>query len=375
MERIATVIMHAPLGESPAEQIVKEGRERSTFDLVETLKEAGMERIFLLTSDRRFASQLERANVRVIPTPTEGPFHFGEALKRVIAAESLDGLLYFGSGTGGLLTSEQMKFLLQFASRKEPGALFNNFYSCDFCAIAGAKRLLSITLPDIDNSLGFSLADRGITCFSLKRNLATQFDIDTPTDLLLLGATGCGGDAMRAFLAARPLSHPMLEELLAVLTDRSAHLSLIGRVNPSTWAYFEGEIACRTSAYSEGRGMRAYPEERKPLLTATLQEMGIAPFFERLARSTDAAIIDTRPLLAAGGPLPQAADRFESDLLHPERIADPLWKGFTRAAIASKIPILLGGHSLVNGGLYLLAKTCWKDHDLRRRLHPDTIDL
>ncbi len=373
MKKIACVIMHAPLGESLGERIVEEGREASTEDLVTTLKKAGMERIFLLTQSFALAERFSKRGVATILTENETPFHFGKTLQRVIAEEVLDGLLYFGSGAGGLLTVEQIARLISFASRVEPGALFNNFYSCDFCAITGAEMLLEIDLPEIDNALGFSLADHGIPSFSLPRTVKTQFDIDTPTDLVLLAAAERGGDAMRAFLAAQSLNHSMLEDLLTILTDRSAHLTLIGRMHPTTWAHFEGEIACRTSAYSEGRGMRAYPSGKAPLLSSTLKEMGIDSFFERLARSTDAAIIDTRPLLALGGLLPPMADRFASDLLRPELVEDPLWKAFTQAAIDSPIPILLGGHSLVSGGLYLLAEACWKDHELRRRLHPDTI--
>jgi len=375
MKKIACVIMHAPLGENLGERIVEEGREASTEDLVTTLKKAGMERTLLLTRSATLAERFSKRGVATILTGDENPFHFGKALQRVIAEEALDGLLYFGSGAGGLLTVDQIARLVSFASRVEQGALFNNFYSCDFCAIAGAERLLAIDFPEIDNSLGLSLADHGIPSFSLPRTVETQFDIDTPTDLVLLAAAGRGGDAMRAFLAAQSFNHSMLEDLLTVLTDRSAHLTLIGRMHPASWAHFEGEIACRTSAYSEGRGMRAYPDGKAPLLASTLKEMAIDSFFERLARSTDAAIIDTRPLLAATESLPPPNDRFASDLLRPELVEDPLWKAFTQAAIDSPIPILLGGHSLVSGGLYLLAEACWKDRELRRRLHPDTIEF
>ncbi len=375
MKKIACVIMHAPLGESVGERIVEEGREASIEDLVTTLKKAGIERTLLLTQSAALAEQFSKRGVVTILTENETPFHFGKALQRVIAEEDLDGLLYFGSGAGGLLTVEQIARLVSFASRVEQGALFNNFYSCDFCAIAGAERLLSIDLPKIDNALGFSLADHGIPSFSLPRTVETQFDIDTPTDLVLLAAAERGGNAMREFLAAQSLNHSMLEDLLTVLTNRSAHLTLIGRMNPTSWTHFEGEIACRTNAYSEGRGMRAYPDKKAPLLASTLEDMGIDSFFELLAQSTDAAIIDTRPLLALGGLLPPMADRFASDLLRPELVEDPLWKAFTQAAIDSQIPILLGGHSLVSGGLYLLAEACWKDRELRRRLHPDTIEF
>ncbi|MCK4681622.1 hypothetical protein KAT59_01170, partial [Candidatus Bipolaricaulota bacterium] len=315
MVKIACVVMHAPLGESLGERIVEKGREASTEDLVTTLKKAGMERTFLLTQSAALAERFSDRGVSTVLTGNETPFHFGKALQRVIAEEALDGLLYFGSGAGGLLTVEQIARLVSFASRVEQGALFNNFYSCDFCAIARAERLLEVDLPEIDNALAFVLADHGIPSFSLPRTVETQFDIDTPTDLVLLAAAERGGDAMRTFLAAQSLNHSMLEDLLTVLTDRRAHLTLIGRMNPTTWTHFEGEVACRTSAYSEGRGMRAYPDGKAPLLASTLKEMGIDSFFERLERSTDAAIIDTRPLLALGGLLPPIADRFASDLL------------------------------------------------------------
>jgi len=125
-----------------------------------------MERTFLLTRSAAFAERLSKRGVATILTGNDTPFHFGKALQSVIAEEALDGLLYFGSGAGGLLTVKQIARLVSFASRVEQGALFNNFYSCDFCAIAGAEMLLAIDLPEIDNSLGLSLADHGIPSFS-----------------------------------------------------------------------------------------------------------------------------------------------------------------------------------------------------------------
>jgi hypothetical protein len=55
---------------------------------------------------------------------------------------------------------------------------------------------------------------------------------------------------------------------------------------------------------------------------------------------------------------PAAEDRFASDLLLPSVIADPWLRALTSSAAAapSDHPILLGGHTLVNGGLRLLAQ-------------------
>jgi hypothetical protein len=372
MRPVAAAIFHAPLGRSPGERLVEEGREASARDLVQNLARAGVERIVLVSPDEEFAATLEP--LHVLAQRSEEPFHFGEELKRVVAAEETDGLLYFGSGSGTLLSGSNVRDLVAFAREKRRGALFNNFYSCDFAAVAGARDLLNAELPPIDNSLGFSLAEGGFPCFSLPRDAGSQFDIDTPTDLFLLAAAGRGGEELRAFLERNPLVHPAVEPLLECLADRSARLYLVGRVNPSTWAHFEREVACRTSGLVEGRGLRAYPDRSGTFLARVLYEMGPASFLRELGRVADGAILDTRPLLARAGELPPPSDRFACDLFRPDLVKDPLWKEFTAAAIAAPIPILLGGHSLVSGGLYLLAEACWKGKDLPLRLHPNPIE-
>lgn len=365
--------MHAPLGDSPGETLVEKARAASTVDLASALRVAGIETIVLATADSSLAEILEKCGVTPILTTAAAPFHFGRVLQQAVAGHAIGGLLYFGSGSGGLLDEIGMRTLVRFAMRGECGALFNNFYSCDFCAVADAQKLLSIELPLIDNSLGLALADAGIPCFSLPRDAKTQFDIDTPIDVLLLAAAGRGGTRTRELL--RTLSHeiPNVARLMELLRARSARLKIIGRVNPMTWAYLEQTVACRTSVISEGRGFRAYPDGSGTLLGGFVREKGTVPFFSRLEETADGAIIDSRPLLADEGAIPAASDRFASDLMMDSAIDDPKWREFTLAAKQAKIPVVLGGHSLVNGGLYLLADSCWKDHDLPRRLHPDTI--
>src|SRR5688500_8520931 len=50
---------------------------------------------------------------------------------------------------------------------------------------------------------------------------------------------------------------------------------------------------------------------------------------------------------------PAPDDRFASDLLLADRIADPWLAALTRSAAAAPIPVLLGGHSLVGPGIRL----------------------
>lgn len=366
--------MHAPLGGSAGEIMVEMARAASSLDLSSVLHAARIEKIVLVTEDDALSEKMAQCGASVTVERGSPPFHFGHTLQEIIDKHSLGGFLYFGSGSGGLIDAGRARTLIDFAKGAQTSAVFNNFYSCDYVAVAHAQDLLSIDLPEIDNSLGFVLSDAGINCGALPRELETQFDIDTPTDVLLLAASGLGGKEMRRCTRAISYKQHRISEIMSLLHRRDAQLAIIGRVNPITWAHFEQEVACRTNVLSEGRGMRSYPSSRGTLIGDLLAKKGTGYFFEELATVCDGAIIDTRPLLAQGEHLPPASDRFASDLLDHEAIGDPLWREFTLAASQARIPIILGGHSLVSGGLYLLSREGWKDHDLRRRLHPDTID-
>jgi hypothetical protein len=371
MKRVAAVIFHAPLGETVGERLVEDGRWASTRNLSESLQRSGVSRTVILTDSAPPSFLGDLPERLPLSSQERRGFHFGAALQRLISELELDGVLYFGSGSGGLLNESQLARLADFAASRPHGALFNNFYSCDFAALANARELLRFDLPATDNPLGFRLADAGIPCYSLPRAAETQFDIDTPADVHLLAA-------------ARPERlgrewpetdrHPSLHAALSVLTDRSATTCLIGRTNPTTWSQFEREVACRTSGLVEGRGMRSAASGRTPWLRQALLEDGAEAFFSRLEGAANAAWIDSRPLLSDPERTPPADDRFASDLFRWDQIADPLWRSFTEAATRCEIPVVLGGHNLLCGGLYLAAEACWKGRNLLRRLHPEPFE-
>jgi hypothetical protein len=370
MKRIVAAIFHPPMGTTQPERFVDAGRLASAEDLIRVLR-SSVEEILVVEGGGGSAARLRSLGAHVVSPDVDRPFHFGEALQGLVREHEVDSLLYFGSGSGGLLSSDTIGTLIAFAERQEPGALFNNFYSCDFAVFASAPSLLAVALPENDNALGFSLSDAGIPCFSLPRSVETEFDIDTPTDLLLLRASCRGGASVRRLLEAGAFEHPTIAAICERLGNRSSFVHLSGRINPSTWGAFERQIACRTAGVIEGRGMRAYGDCHPLLLQRILREDGPTAFFGRMAEIADAAVLDTRPLLAVDGHLPPSSDRFASDLFLVEEIEDPDWRAFTAAAVNASIPVLLGGHSLVSGGLYLLAIASWKGRDLLRRLHPE----
>ena len=164
----------------------------------------------------------------------------------------------------------------------------------------------------------------------------------------------------------------------AVAADRRAELVLAGRTSAATLAWLERRAAARARAWVEERGLRAASrlaqgdrearrhggadaDQRPPasLLGALLERDGPGSLGGLLARFGDAAIVDTRVLLAHRlgadeAAWPVAEDRFASDLLLPEAVGDPWLRELTASAAAAPIPILLGGHSLVGPGVRLV---------------------
>jgi hypothetical protein len=59
-------------------------------------------------------------------------------------------------------------------------------------------------------------------------------------------------------------------------------------------------------------------------------------------------------------------DRFLSGLGRWQDIGDPFLRDFTRAAAEAPIPVLLGGHSLMSGGLMALNEFAWAERDAGR---------
>jgi len=238
--------------------------------------------------------------------------------------------------------------------------------------LAPAQTLLELPPPPRDNRLGWLLWEAGHSPRELPRTAATQFDIDTPTDLLILKLHPDTGAHTRSFLDEAPLDSAPLAAAVHYLVDREATLLVAGRVPSYVWRYLEEETACQVRIFSEERGMeasgRAERGEVRSLAGFLLEEVGAARFFHSLGELADLALLDSRVLFAHLGRRPTAADRYWSDLFRLEEIEDPVVKEFTAAAKEAPIPIILGGHSLVSGGLYALVELAWRGRELPRRV-------
>ena len=97
--------------------------------------------------------------------------------------------------------------------------------------------------------------------------------------------------------------------------------------------------------------------EVRSLLADYLDIVGVEDFFQTLSELTNAVLLDNRVILASRALWPSTLDRFNSDLYRWEDVEEPFLRRLTRAAAEAPIPVLMGGHSVVAGGLIALTES------------------
>jgi hypothetical protein len=325
--------------------------------------------IVLSTNAPSLAEWAASRGVTVALDPPGSAFHFGERLRALSASHRAERLFYMGGGSGALLSTQELSHIVEQLLSANRVLITNNFYSTDWAAFAPAQVLDEVIPPATDNDLGWTLAEKGgLPNQSPQRRASTQLDVDTPTDLMTLAPHPGVGPQTRAYLDSLDLDTSHIEQALQLLVDRDAEVLVAGRVSAAVWEYLERETACRVRVFAEERGMRASGRlgrgEARSLLGYHYQQVGPQRFFATLAELGRAVFLDSRVVFAHLGVWPPAADRFNSDLRRPERIADEVVRQFTQAALAAPVPVVLGGHSLVSGGLYTLVESAWARSDV-----------
>jgi hypothetical protein len=96
--------------------------------------------------------------------------------------------------------------------------------------------------------------------------------------------------------------------------------------------------------------------EVRSLLGLYVDLAGVSGLIGALEETSDAAFVDTRVLFAHKKLSPGRADRFASDALVGGQINEPWVRELTEAAANAKIPVLLGGHSLISGGVWAMSE-------------------
>jgi hypothetical protein len=385
---ITLVVMAGGGGGTPVEQAVAGACRAAARDTIERALAADVaSRIVVATDRAEWANSLSDLPVQIdlepppAPSPVPGgragggaaPFNFGRRLAGVIERHSIRRAFYLGGGSAPLMDGGTLRAVAD-AIRHDDGLIVtNNIHSSDWAAFAPAE--VAVRLADelrSDNSLGWILSRMGgLDAREWPRSAATQFDLDTPTDLVIAGLHSTPfslqgrragdegiGPHLYAHIALLGWDDSHVRAAAQALMTPAKHVILAGRVPQSTWTYLESHTMCWIRVFSEERGMRASGRLSGGLVRSLLADylalVGLERFFGEMGELADAMFLDSRVILAARKSWPLPADRFNSDLRRPDEVADPFLRDFTAAALAAPIPIVLGGHSLVAGGLLAL---------------------
>ncbi|MDP3046053.1 MAG: hypothetical protein Q8O07_01060 [Chloroflexota bacterium] len=304
-----------------------------------------------------------------------GTFHFGRNLRGLIHKYHAPCPFYIGGGSAPLLSVPELRGIAHLIASAENAVLANNTFSADFFAFTPGTAIDAIEQSSIDNNVPWLLQHQaGLAELPLARSAGTQLDIDTPTDLMVLQIHPLVGTHTLRYIQSLRLDLTRIRKVMRLFTDPLAEVIVTGRVGSHVWAHLETDVACRLRVFSEERGMRASGREERgevySLLGFHLQEVGPTRFFQTLAKMGQAALIDTRVLFHHLHLDLSASDRFYSDLMQPELIANPFARQFTEAAMQAPIPVVLGGHTLVAGGLWALIDAAWQEKDRERSAQP-----
>jgi hypothetical protein len=348
--------------------MVAAARRAATLDSLERALSTGAFASAILVADSQ--EGLADLPSGVVVDVDAGSFHFGRRLAWVIDRYGLEKPLYFSGGSLSLLAAQEFVGIAQELGRGGGLVITNNLYSADLVAFSPGEALKKIKLPDSDNPLARLLAEQaGLSPRPLPRSVSSQFDIDSPSDLAILTLVGGAGPRLQRLLDGWRLDVAPYRGVLAYFTESTAQVLVAGRVGSQVWQYLERETACRVRFFAEERGMQAEGRlqggQVRSLLGFYLAEVGVERFFATLAELADAAFLDSRVLLAHRGIEASRADRFLSDVGQHEAIEEPFLRELTQTALDAPIAVVLGGHSLVSGGLMALVEYAWQEHDRR----------
>lgn len=333
----------------------------------------------LVTSHVRLFRDAGATDIVAVPRSAERAETFGERLRRLVEEmRPRHGLIAFGGGAVPLLRRADCASLVASAMSGAGGrvALTNNRYSSDICAISDADALRDLPALPSDNPLPRWLEERaGFTVRELPARERLGLDLDGPLDLAILALLRATPRPLRELAAEAILEVPRLAALRELASDPRRELLVFGRSGSRQLGWLERNVRCRVRFLAEERGLRAstplaiggdtahhgVARSRPPASTiGLLLERGGPEALGAIVGSlADGAILDTRVLMAQRYGVdedlwPAAEDRYASDLLRADAVAEPWLRSLTRGAADAPIPVLLGAHTLVGPGLRVL---------------------
>lgn len=368
MREVTVVILTGGWGDSPVESALRAGHQAAARDLVDVFARLDrVGRVIVAADDPILAGMLGGPPAMVdIDAPGE-TFHFGRRLAGIIERYGLERVLYTGAGSAPLLETGGWMEVLDRLASADPIVVTNNLHSCDWAGFTRADEAAALIASQTkDNGIAWTLVNEGgFSYHALAPSAGARFDIDTPVDLLIARRHPGIGRHLRRYLDDLGWASGRLDGVLAEMRREGGSLMVAGRTSPAAWRALQEATRCWVRVFAEERGMRASGRQERgdvrSLLADHLQAVGLERFFKALAELANGVLLDDRVILCSAGRWPNALDRFNSDLYRWQEVEDPFLREFTRAAAEAPVPIVLGGHTVVAGGLMALAEAVSMD--------------
>lgn len=362
-EKVTLLLMVGGWGQSDVERALDGAHRAGARDLLETLLETGLVgRAVVATDDPAWGDSLNDLPVEVDLDPVGERFHFGRRLAGLIERYGTQRVLYSGGASAPLMSGGRWQELLIRLVEEDRLVVTNNLHSCDWVGFVPATDLTPwIVLQESDNAVAWALAHEiDMPFVHLPASAAARFDLDTPADLLIARRHPSIGPRLRQFLDNLGWDSQRLDGVVAAMGREGGCLSVVGRASSAAWSALERSTRCWVRVFAEERGMRASGRQEcgrvRSLVADYVDLVGFERFFDELAELADGVLFDNRVILAAHKLWPSTVDRFNSDLYWWDRVGEPYLRRFTRAAAEAQIPVVLGGHSVVSGGLMALVE-------------------
>ena len=364
MEKTTLFLLTGGWGESDVDQALDGAHQAAARDLLETLTEIpAVDRAVVATDDRDWGATLSDLPVELDVDPAARPFHFGQRLAELIERYGAERVLYTGGGSAPLLGDQHWLEVMEELGRAKRLVISNNVHSCDWAAFVPAQEARPLIAQQAnDNGIAWALTNElGFPGAGMPASAGSRFDIDTPADLLIAHRHPRIGLHLRRYLDELAWHSPQVDGVLEEMAREGGSLLVAGRVSSAAWKALEDGTRCWARVFAEERGMRASGRqgrgEVRSLLADYLDLVGVDHFFEALGELANAILLDNRVLLAARGLWPSTTDRFNSDLQRWRDVEEPFLRQLTRAAAEAPVPVVMGGHSVVAGGLMALTET------------------
>ena len=359
--RVSCVIFEGgPSGSIIEDQMLSVRRAVVLDNLDKLLGSPDFDEVILCTDNADLASAAIELGAKV--QLTDSDFHFGRQLQDVINSHSLEKVLYMGGASAPLIGSRELEEIAFRLRVRENTVQVNNVQSPDMVAFTPANAVNFISPPPADNQLGDRLRlQAGLTRLLIPNSPWINYDVDTPADLMILTFQERCGPRTSAALRALELDVSKFHRAAAIMLGHRTEVGLIGRVGAPIVKFINSNFRCRLRVMSEERGMKALerdePGKVASFVGRLIDDIGPDRFFEYLADTLDLAFFDTRVLFAHWQGRVSVADRYHSDLGQWRKIQHPQVRDLTRAAEESDALVILGGHSLVYGGLWAFLQT------------------